>query len=254
MVVGPERYQKQPHETQRSGPKGELGPTPLAYALRMQHDQRECEQGERHWLLPSYSAARRCESKSSLAEYIISTKRVRRKGKWQEAFLQNETTFHSVRCLVVMAGPPRPASRSCSPYRVRGLRNPWRRQDNTIQIREIPSKGWGVRFHASRGLHWPRSPHAAGQPSRLFGLFRGPYWTLLANEAFDANAPSRPGLCIQHTGPKGEFVDPYALAPGECALIRPDGYVGAIVGVDEATMLAFHLARMGLASAGEGLR
>lgn len=81
---------------------------------------------------------------------------------------------------------------------------------------------------------------AAGQQSRLFQLFQGPHWTLLIHEAARETVMPRPGLHIHHIGSQSEIVDAwghvqdaYALAPGECALVRPDGYVGAIVNLAE---------------------
>jgi len=95
---------------------------------------------------------------------------------------------------------------------------------------------------------------AAGQPSRLFELFRGPHWTLLVHEAdgFVAAGP-RPGLHVHHVGPQGDVVDAgghvrdaYALAPGACVLVRPDGHVGAIFDASQLGTLETYLTRLGL--------
>ena len=71
---------------------------------------------------------------------------------------------------------------------------------------------------------------AAGQPTRLFHLFQGTHWTLLVYEAPPPVA-ARPGLRIHRIG--GDIVDDqglvrehYGLAPGDCVLVRPDGYIG----------------------------
>ncbi|MBN9091345.1 MAG: FAD-dependent oxidoreductase [Reyranella sp.] len=73
---------------------------------------------------------------------------------------------------------------------------------------------------------------AAGQPTRLFTLFQGTHWTLLV---YDAPSPiaARAGLRIYRVG--GDIVDDqglvrehYGLAPGDCVLVRPDGYIGAM--------------------------
>ena len=95
---------------------------------------------------------------------------------------------------------------------------------------------------------------AAGQPSRLFHLFKGPHWTLLVCESERDPVAPRAGLHIHHIGPRGDVIDAgghirdaYSLAPGECALIRPDGYVGAIVGAEGITELEAYLAHLGLA-------
>ncbi len=46
----------------------------------------------------------------------------------------------------------------------------------------------------------------------------------------------------------GHFHDAYGLAPGEWALIRPDGYIGAIVGSDKIAELEQYLTKVGLAA------
>ncbi|MBY3131238.1 FAD-dependent oxidoreductase [Rhizobium laguerreae] len=100
---------------------------------------------------------------------------------------------------------------------------------------------------------------AAGQPSRLFRLFVGPHWTLLVNG--QRGVASRPGLHIHHLGERGDVVDAfgcvrdaYGLAPDECLLIRPDGYVGAILTLDAegSAQLETYLDLVGLPSCGEG--
>src|SRR5690606_29310812 len=75
---------------------------------------------------------------------------------------------------------------------------------------------------------------AAGQPTRLFQLFTGPHWTLLVH-GLEPIAP-RAGLHVHHLGSRGDIVDAwdhvadaYGLAHGQGVLVRPDGYVGAIV-------------------------
>ena len=76
---------------------------------------------------------------------------------------------------------------------------------------------------------------AGGQPLRLFDLFRGPHWSLLAYEV-DRHAlgPARVGLVTHSVGECGDVVDlhghvrgGYDLSPGDCVLVRPNGYVGA---------------------------
>ncbi|MEW9612977.1 FAD-dependent oxidoreductase [Shinella sp. S4-D37] len=118
--------------------------------------------------------------------------------------------------------------------------------------KELPKRVDGLRA----GDRAPDAPvrGAAGQPLRLFELFRGPHWTLLVNEAPHANVSPRPGLYVHHVGRGGDVVDAwdhirnaYALAAGECVLIRPDGYLGAMVDVGETVKLEIYLARMGLA-------
>jgi len=77
---------------------------------------------------------------------------------------------------------------------------------------------------------------AGGQVKRLFELFRGTHWTLLGYEADRAAAPARAGLEVHVIGRHGdladkdqEFADTFGLQPGEWLLVRPDGYVAAVV-------------------------
>jgi 2-polyprenyl-6-methoxyphenol hydroxylase-like FAD-dependent oxidoreductase len=95
---------------------------------------------------------------------------------------------------------------------------------------------------------------AGGQPVRLFEVMRGPQWTLLGYETprTGALAP-REGLAIHRTGADGELRDPhgdfaaaYDPDPGDWVLIRPDGYIAAIVAAGEMTALDAYLAQVGL--------
>jgi len=98
---------------------------------------------------------------------------------------------------------------------------------------------------------------AAGQPARLFELFQGPHWTLLGYDVErDAVLPRR-GLRIHIVGPRGDIVDEhgyvrdaYALTSGDWALVRPDGYVGAIVSSGEIEALEAYLCKAGLKQRG----
>lgn len=94
---------------------------------------------------------------------------------------------------------------------------------------------------------------AAGQPTRLFSVLRGPHWTLLGYEADRAAVAPRPGLHVRTIGPRGDLVDDaghfrdaYGLSPGEWVLVRPDGYVGAIVGADNVSALERYLGEVGV--------
>ncbi len=115
----------------------------------------------------------------------------------------------------------------------------------------LPERKEGLRA----GNRAPDAPYqgAAGQPSRLFHLFQGTHWTLLAYETGTASIGPRPGLHIHHLGPKGDVIDAweqirdaYALTPGDCVLVRPDGYVGAILGTNQTAALETCLDRMGV--------
>jgi 2-polyprenyl-6-methoxyphenol hydroxylase-like FAD-dependent oxidoreductase len=94
---------------------------------------------------------------------------------------------------------------------------------------------------------------AAGQPTRLFSLFQGPHWTLLGYEADRAAVAPHPRLQIHIVGPHGDIIDDegyfrdaYRLAPGEWVLVRPDGYVGAIIGADNVSALEQYLEQVGV--------
>lgn len=96
---------------------------------------------------------------------------------------------------------------------------------------------------------------AGGQIARLFSLFKGVHWTLLAYEAGQQAFDPRKGLHIHRIGSGGEFSDEwghfkdaYALKPGDCILIRPDGYVGAIFDADRTDEIEVYLAEAGLLS------
>jgi 2-polyprenyl-6-methoxyphenol hydroxylase-like FAD-dependent oxidoreductase len=91
---------------------------------------------------------------------------------------------------------------------------------------------------------------AAGQPTRLFILFQGSHWTLLVYEAPSPIA-SRAGLRLHRVGAGGDIIDEqglvreyYGLVPGECVLVRPDGYIGAVM--KDAAPLERYLADVGL--------
>lgn len=96
---------------------------------------------------------------------------------------------------------------------------------------------------------------AAGQASRLFQLFQGPHWTLLVDHAGAETIAPRPGLHVHRIGLQGDIIDAwghvrdaYELAPGECVLIRPDGYIGAILlpGAERTRKLARYLGHLGV--------
>jgi 2-polyprenyl-6-methoxyphenol hydroxylase-like FAD-dependent oxidoreductase len=95
---------------------------------------------------------------------------------------------------------------------------------------------------------------SAGQPTRLFCLFQGPHWTLLDYEA-DRPVPIAPraGLRVHRVGAQGDIVDEgdhfrrgYGLTPVMCVLVRPDGYLGAILSPAELPLLPPYLERVGL--------
>ncbi|WNJ93909.1 FAD-dependent oxidoreductase [Bosea sp. 685] len=116
---------------------------------------------------------------------------------------------------------------------------------------EKPERGGGL----LAGDRAPDAPirGAAGQATRLFELFKGADWTLLGYEVERDAVPSRPGLSIHMLGPRGDILDEgghlrdaYALTPGDWVLVRPDGYVGAIVSSSEVGGLETYLRNVGL--------
>jgi 2-polyprenyl-6-methoxyphenol hydroxylase-like FAD-dependent oxidoreductase len=102
------------------------------------------------------------------------------------------------------------------------------------------------------GARAPDAPlrGAAGQVKRLFELFAGPHWTLIGYEADRALVRSRAGLRIHTIGPgmevrddAGHFQDAYGLRAGDWVLIRPDGYIGAVVSAQQLDRLDRYLDR-----------
>jgi 2-polyprenyl-6-methoxyphenol hydroxylase-like FAD-dependent oxidoreductase len=115
---------------------------------------------------------------------------------------------------------------------------------------EKPERGGGL----LAGDRAPDAPirGAAGQPTRLFELFKGTHWTLLGYEVERDLVPSRQRLHIHTIGLRGDIFDDggylrdaYALASGDWVLVRPDGYVGAIVSSSEMGALEAYLRAVG---------
>ncbi|NVZ69366.1 FAD-dependent oxidoreductase [Pseudomonas costantinii] len=101
---------------------------------------------------------------------------------------------------------------------------------------------------------------AAGQSLRLFDLYKGAHWSLLGFEAVRGAVASRAGLRIYHVGPQGDVIDDqghfqsaYDLARGDWVLVRPDGYIGAIVSSEEIEFLETYLLQIGLPPASQGV-
>lgn len=114
-----------------------------------------------------------------------------------------------------------------------------------------------LRQHTPAVLPGDRAPDApclgkAGQPVRLFEVLKGTHWTLLGYETGHVVAPRR-GLRIVRIGDRAELADKrghlrdaYGLTPGLWVLIRPDGYVAAILPSAETATLDSFLAGAGL--------
>ncbi|TMV35678.1 2-polyprenyl-6-methoxyphenol hydroxylase, partial [Thioclava sp. BHET1] len=110
-----------------------------------------------------------------------------------------------------------------------------------------------------KNLAGNRAPDApirgrAGHHKRLFDLYQGTNWTLLGYDVdgLSAIAP-RAGLHIHAVGTRGDMVDDhcyireaYGVEPGDWILVRPDGYVSAIVPSADINSLNAHLERVGL--------
>jgi 2-polyprenyl-6-methoxyphenol hydroxylase-like FAD-dependent oxidoreductase len=112
----------------------------------------------------------------------------------------------------------------------------------------------GLRDHGlPAGSRAPDAPliGAGGQPVRVFNLLKGPHWTLFVANGAAHHFSARAGLRVHKVGSGGEisdsqhqFADAYGLAEGEAALIRPDGYIGAVS--DRIEDIEAYLARVGL--------
>jgi 2-polyprenyl-6-methoxyphenol hydroxylase-like FAD-dependent oxidoreductase len=96
---------------------------------------------------------------------------------------------------------------------------------------------------------------AAGLPRRLFDLYTGPHWTLLGFETERDTIMARPMLKIHTVGPEQELLDDtgnfrsaYGLNPGDWALIRPDGYIGALISFNDLSALDGYFTKVGLSN------
>jgi 2-polyprenyl-6-methoxyphenol hydroxylase-like FAD-dependent oxidoreductase len=81
-----------------------------------------------------------------------------------------------------------------------------------------------------------------GEPARLFALFAGPHWTLLR---FGSDAPRLDHRCVRAFQIGIEIVDverhiqhAYDVKENGAVLIRPDGYIGAII-TEQAALTAY---------------
>ncbi|MCQ8781624.1 FAD-dependent oxidoreductase [Mangrovibrevibacter kandeliae] len=117
---------------------------------------------------------------------------------------------------------------------------------------EAPERSGGI-------LAGDRAPDAsltgaAGQPVRLFQLLTGPHWTLVGYDtARDAGPAAAKGVRVVRIGADGDlrddaghFAAAYGLKRGSWMLIRPDGYVGAIVEAGEMDALDSYRNDVGL--------
>jgi hypothetical protein len=98
---------------------------------------------------------------------------------------------------------------------------------------------------------------AGGSSTHLFELFKGTHWTLLGYEVERNAVAPRPGLHIHTFGRRGDVIDAYghfrgayAMASDTRVLVRPGGYVGAIVASDQVETLERYLQKVGLGTEG----
>lgn len=103
-------------------------------------------------------------------------------------------------------------------------------------------------------LSGSRAPDAlllgqAGMPVRLFELFKGPHWTLLAYGVARGSLPTWSGVNLHTIGEDAELLDStgaladsYGVSRGDLVLIRPDGYIGATGRLDEVHVISDYLA------------
>jgi 2-polyprenyl-6-methoxyphenol hydroxylase-like FAD-dependent oxidoreductase len=113
-----------------------------------------------------------------------------------------------------------------------------------------------AREHGLRaGDRAPDAPVAtlSGTPLRLFELFRGTHWTLIGFHVPPTHSPEAQDLHVHLFGPGGNLTDrdghfqnAYGLERGEWVLVRPDGYIGAIVASDDLALLKNYLQRAGV--------
>ncbi|HEY5337436.1 MAG TPA: FAD-dependent oxidoreductase [Rhizomicrobium sp.] len=90
---------------------------------------------------------------------------------------------------------------------------------------------------------------AGGQTLRLFDLFKGTHWTLLVCGPQNRAIAARAGLHIHTLGADvvdrdGHIRTAYGVTDG-LILVRPDGYVSAILGTTDVAALEAHLTRVG---------
>jgi 2-polyprenyl-6-methoxyphenol hydroxylase-like FAD-dependent oxidoreductase len=107
-----------------------------------------------------------------------------------------------------------------------------------------------------RVLAGDRAPDAlirgtAGQCRRVFELLAGPHWTLLGFEVDRERVRSRAGVRVHTFGTQGDLIDAhghfkeaYEVSAGDWVLIRPDGYIGAIVASAQLPALESYLSKL----------
>ncbi|MEJ0041521.1 MAG: hypothetical protein WDM81_04655 [Rhizomicrobium sp.] len=114
--------------------------------------------------------------------------------------------------------------------------------------------GAGDRGVLDPGDRAPDAPcrGAAGQPMRLFDAFRGTHWTLLGFDTTRSEIAARRNLHIHIVGAAGDIRDEgghiraaYGSTSG-WVLVRPDGYIGAVVPAAQVSALRTHMDGLGI--------
>ncbi|HEX4214298.1 MAG TPA: FAD-dependent monooxygenase [Candidatus Dormibacteraeota bacterium] len=102
----------------------------------------------------------------------------------------------------------------------------------TIAYPDSPLSRPGAAGRVRAGDRAPDAPSqsAAGDPIRLFDVFRGPHWTLLAFGAVPERVEEPYGPVRIHvvTDPTGTARGEYGLPGDGTVLVRPDGYIAAM--------------------------
>nr|WP_275692883.1 FAD-dependent oxidoreductase [Burkholderia sp. Ax-1719] len=122
--------------------------------------------------------------------------------------------------------------------------------DSTLAL-ERPQRHAGPRA----GERAPDAPirRASGHPARLFDLLKGAHWTLIGYGVDRERVTPRAGLRIHTFGTAGDIVDDcghfndaYAMEQGDWVLVRPDGYIGAILSSENLESLERYLENVGV--------
>lgn len=140
------------------------------------------------------------------------------------------------------------------------------RRGREVQQLDLGYPGSSLALETSARKHGPRAGDRApdapvatlsGTRLRLFELFRGTHWTLIGFDVTPMQSPQAQDLHVHFFGPGGNLVDcdghfhdAYGLERGEWMLVRPDGYIGAIVASDNLVPLKNYLRRAGVSLRG----
>jgi len=136
------------------------------------------------------------------------------------------------------------------------------RRGRDVQQLDLGYPGSSLALEIPERKHGPlagdRAPDApvttrSGVPQRLFELFRGTHWTLIGFHVPPGPVMQAGGLHVHLFGEEGNLVDSggsfqdaYALERGDWVLVRPDGYIGAIVASANLVAIEEYLQRVGV--------